>query len=112
MALGKVCIGSDVGGLTELIRDDKTGVIFHAGDAEHLASCIIGLIDDRGRMDRLRQAALAFVKREREWSTILRNLRGAMLAIPTRLAQRGLSANDVGLVDQEIRDVLSELGSS
>jgi len=73
MALGKVCIGSDVGGLTELIRDDKTGVIFHAGDAEHLASCIIGLIDDRGRMDRLRQAALAFVKREREWSTIVRH---------------------------------------
>ncbi len=72
MALGKVCVGSDVGGLMELIRHDDTGVIFRSGDAGDLASALLALKDDSPRMQRLREAASKFVKREREWSTIVR----------------------------------------
>jgi len=71
MALGKVCIGSDVGGLTELIQHGTTGLTFRAGDAKHLAAVIISLMDDQALRDRLRQSALDFVRKEREWSVIV-----------------------------------------
>ncbi len=71
MALGKVCIGSDVGGLTELIRHDDTGVIFPADDAGALAEAVTGLMGDEPRMARLRKNALAFVRSERDWSSIV-----------------------------------------
>ena len=71
MALGKVCAGSDVGGLMELIRNDDTGVIFRSDDADDLATALMGLMDDPARMQRLRQAALRFVKKERDWSAIV-----------------------------------------
>jgi glycosyltransferase involved in cell wall biosynthesis len=71
MALGKICIGSDVGGLTELIQDGVTGVVFRADDARDLATCIMALLDDPERRARLRRAALEFVRRERDWSRIV-----------------------------------------
>lgn len=71
MALGKVCVGSDVGGLMELISHDQTGVIFRSGDAAHLAETLIALRSDPARMQRLGTAAIEFVKREREWSVIV-----------------------------------------
>jgi len=72
MAQGKVCIGSDVGGLTELIEHDRTGVIVRSEDPESLATAIRALQNDPARMARLRENALAFVKRERDWSIIVR----------------------------------------
>jgi PEP-CTERM/exosortase A-associated glycosyltransferase len=71
MALGKVCVGSDVGGLTELIHDGETGVVFRADDAGDLAAKLMGLMDDRSRMERLRHTALEFVRRERDWRSIV-----------------------------------------
>jgi len=72
MAQGKVCIGSDVGGITELIEHDETGVIFRSEDPQSLAAAILGLQNDPARMARLRESALEFVKRERDWSNIVR----------------------------------------
>jgi glycosyltransferase involved in cell wall biosynthesis len=71
MALGKVCVASDVGGLMELVRDDETGVIFRSEDSRDLASALLKLMDDPARRGRLRQAALEFVRRERDWSAIV-----------------------------------------
>src|SRR4029077_3131840 len=61
MALGKVCVASNVGGLTELIRDGETGVIFRAEDAAHLAATVLSLMDDPDRLRRLASAGLEFV---------------------------------------------------
>jgi PEP-CTERM/exosortase A-associated glycosyltransferase len=72
MALGKICVGSDVGGLKELIRDDDTGVIFRSEDPRDLASALLALMDDPARMQRLQHAASRFVEHEREWSLIVR----------------------------------------
>src|SRR5262249_47839179 len=49
---------------------------------------------------------------QREWSRILGAVRSRMLAVPSRAAQRlpHLTAHDIGEVDREIRDALSELG--
>jgi glycogen synthase len=70
MAQGKVCMGSDVGGLTELIRNDDTGVIFRADDPEDLAHALISLMKEPARLERLGRRALEAVRRERDWSAI------------------------------------------
>jgi len=70
MAQGKVCMGSDVGGLTELIRNDDTGVIFRAEDPEDLARALISLMKEPARLERLGRTALEAVRRERDWSAI------------------------------------------
>jgi glycogen(starch) synthase len=71
MALGKVCIGSDVGGLRELIANDRTGVLFPSGDAGELASVLLDLKGDVARRQRLANTALEFVRQERDWSAII-----------------------------------------
>ncbi len=50
------------------------------------------------------------VEVEREWAAILRDVRAAMLALPSRLQQRlgNLSTVDVAAIDSEIRDALAE----
>jgi PEP-CTERM/exosortase A-associated glycosyltransferase len=59
MAMGKPVIGSDVGGLRELL-DEGVGLEFEAGDAEQLADRIAAALSD----DRLR-ASLGSLGRER-----------------------------------------------
>lgn len=48
---------------------------------------------------------------ERAWANVLRDVRAAMLALPSRIQQRlsHLSAAEIDLIDREIRDVLSEV---
>jgi PEP-CTERM/exosortase A-associated glycosyltransferase len=76
MALGKVCVASNVGGLTELIRDGETGVIFRADDAAELAATILSLMDDPDRLRRLGSAGLEYVRKEREWSAVVQRYQG------------------------------------
>jgi PEP-CTERM/exosortase A-associated glycosyltransferase len=71
MALGKVCVGSDVGGIVELIRHDDTGVIFRSEDPSDLAMALLQLADDPTKMTRLQQNAYRLIKNERDWSTIV-----------------------------------------
>jgi phage terminase Nu1 subunit (DNA packaging protein) len=48
---------------------------------------------------------------EREWSSVLRGVRAAMLALPSRVAQRlgHLNPHDIAAIDREVRDALEEL---
>jgi len=71
MALGKVCVGSDVGGLRELIANNRTGVIFPSGDAQALGTVLLQLKEDSVCRERLARTALAFVRDERDWSAII-----------------------------------------
>jgi glycosyltransferase involved in cell wall biosynthesis len=71
MALGKVCVSSDVGGLTELIHDGETGVVFRADDEKQLADVLTGLMNDPDRMARLRTSALSYVRTVRDWGRIV-----------------------------------------
>lgn len=51
---------------------------------------------------------------EREWSSILRDVRAAMLALPSRLQQRlgHLTTHDIATLEREIRDALSEIANA
>lgn len=56
---------------------------------------------------------LSAVEVEQEWAGILRDVRAALLAIPTRMQQRvgTLTLADIAAVDHEIRDILNQLGN-
>jgi PEP-CTERM/exosortase A-associated glycosyltransferase len=76
MAMGKVCLASDVGGLSELIEDGATGVMFHAGDVRELTDKVLRLASDSKLRADLSAEAQTRVRKEREWSTIAARYRG------------------------------------
>jgi phage terminase Nu1 subunit (DNA packaging protein) len=51
---------------------------------------------------------------EREWAAILRDVRAAVLALPSRVQQRlgHLTTHDLTTMDREARDLLTELGTA
>lgn len=71
MAMEKAVIGSDVGGLTELIADGETGLIHRAEDVSDLAAKIVRLADDPELRRRLGVNGRAYVSRTRQWRKII-----------------------------------------
>jgi len=67
MAQGKLVVASDVGGHLELVKNDVTGRLFHAGDPRALAETVIDMVGHPHRWERMRQSARRFVERERSW---------------------------------------------
>lgn len=64
MALGLPCVGSDVTGIPELIRNGENGLVVEQGDAAGLATAMGRLLDDAGLRDRLSRAARATIERD------------------------------------------------
>ena len=56
MASGLAVVSSGVGGAGELIEDGRTGLLFKAGDSQHLASCLMRLTSDAALLEELRHA--------------------------------------------------------
>lgn len=58
----------------------------------------------------MRRQLVPVAEVERAWSSILRDVRAAMLAIPARIQQQigTLTAHDVDSIDREIRNALEE----
>ncbi len=71
MAAGKVCLCSNVAGLTEFIKDDYNGVIFESEDAEDLADKVLNILADPERYDRIKANGLAWVRKERDWKVLI-----------------------------------------
>ncbi|HYS56898.1 MAG TPA: glycosyltransferase family 4 protein, partial [Burkholderiales bacterium] len=71
MAMEKAVIGSDVGGLRELIQDGVTGLLHRSGDAGDLAAKIEALADDPKLRHRLGGQARAWVAEQRDWKQIV-----------------------------------------
>lgn len=68
MAMGAVCVASDVGGHRELIEDGQTGFLFRAGSAQALADAVVAVVAQRpDSMAAARAAGREFVERERSW---------------------------------------------
>lgn len=58
MALGKVVIASDIGGLKELINDGVDGFLFEPGNEKHLAKVIAAIFRDERLRDRVGMNAM------------------------------------------------------
>ena len=70
MALGKAVVGSNVGGIAELLNDGKAGMIFEAGNSADLARAVVQLLSDPGARQRLADAGRDYVMRDRGWDQI------------------------------------------
>lgn len=71
MALEKAVIGSDVGGIKELISDGKNGLLFESGNVHALSKTILNLLmNKRLKMDLGKNARLSVLE-NRSWSNII-----------------------------------------
>ncbi|MBU4376335.1 MAG: lipopolysaccharide heptosyltransferase II [Candidatus Omnitrophica bacterium] len=64
MASAKPCIASRVGGIENVIKDKKNGILFNVGDAEDLARKIVDLLNDKKTMSALGEKAREEVLRD------------------------------------------------
>jgi glycogen(starch) synthase len=76
MASGCPCIVADTGGLREIVpEDERVGLRFNGGDAEHLATMIERLLTDDALRDRLVAEASEHVLRF-DWADVARQTAG------------------------------------
>ena len=73
MAQGQLFVASDVGGHTELIEHNKTGILFKAGDCESLTQAVLGLLNDSRRWPELKANGRHFVESVRNWRNSIAN---------------------------------------
>ncbi len=64
MSAGKTVIGPKVGGVPEAVLDGETGLIVPPGDSPALASAILSLIRDRGRLEKMGRAGRALYEKK------------------------------------------------
>lgn len=64
MALGTPCVSTDVTGIPEAIRHDKTGLIVPQHDSKSLADALGGLMDQPRLRERLATAARRLIEQE------------------------------------------------
>lgn len=69
--MGKVVVGSNVGGIRELITHDKDGFLFKAGDVNELSSLLVELIDDKKALSRISTAAVKTIQKKHRWDMII-----------------------------------------
>jgi PEP-CTERM/exosortase A-associated glycosyltransferase len=70
MALGKAVLGSDVGGIRELIDPEVTGVLFKAGDINDFEKQAIRLLGDAKFRSLLGASARQKIATEKDWKTL------------------------------------------
>jgi PEP-CTERM/exosortase A-associated glycosyltransferase len=70
MALKKIVIASNVGGMKELIQDGKTGILFKAGDVSELAQKCLYVLDHLSEVKKMGEEARSYVLKERNWLDI------------------------------------------
>lgn len=71
MAMEKPVIGSDVGGIKELVRDGESGLLFKADDIRDLADKCLRLMENSAACRDLGIKARKYVARERDWGKIV-----------------------------------------
>ena len=64
MAIGTPVVGSDVGGIGEVIHDGETGRLVAPGEVEALAGAIAKMLDDESAAARMASRASELVRRE------------------------------------------------
>ncbi len=72
MSYGIPVVGSDIGGITDIIENEVTGLLVPPGDANQLASVLERLARDPELADRLGAAGMRRVQAEFGWPEIMR----------------------------------------
>jgi glycosyltransferase involved in cell wall biosynthesis len=88
MAMRKAVIGSDVGGLRELLDDGRAGLLFKAGDSDDLAERLVRLLTDSAAREALAAAGREYVLREHAWDRLVMHYQRLYLSLTERSEQR------------------------
>jgi PEP-CTERM/exosortase A-associated glycosyltransferase len=72
MALGKAILGSDVGGIRELVESEKTGILYRADNIEDFCAKAKMLLSEPDLQRKLGEEARQFILREKNWSVLAR----------------------------------------
>ena len=72
MALGKAILGSDVGGIRELVEPEKTGVLYRADNIEDFCEQAKRLLSQTSLQHKLGEQAREFILREKDWKVLAR----------------------------------------
>lgn len=70
MAMAKAVVGSDVGGIKELVPEG-TGLLFRAGDTGDLAAKCLELLEDPAQREALGKRARQHVLSDRDWANVV-----------------------------------------
>lgn len=70
MASGTPVIGSEMGGITDIIEDGETGLLAKPGNPEDIADKIIRLLRDERERERLSENGLKVVKEKFSWDLV------------------------------------------
>jgi glycogen(starch) synthase len=70
MALGKAILGSDVGGIRELVQADKTGILYRADSTEDFCMQAKKLLSQTSLQRKLGAEAREFILREKDWKVL------------------------------------------
>ena len=81
MAQGQLFVASDVGGHRELVKHNKTGILFKAGDQQALAQAIVELLNHRQRWPELKANGRQFVENIRNWRNSAANYQSPYLTL-------------------------------
>ena len=71
---GNVVIGGNHGGVTEAVVDGETGFLFDFDEEASIGKAVTAIaacIDDPGRMEKIKNAGMSYVKREFDWNAIV-----------------------------------------
>jgi glycosyltransferase involved in cell wall biosynthesis len=71
MAMEKAVVGSDVGGIRELVDDGETGFLIEPENPLALAKRLLGLVENETVRRAAGKSAREFVTRERDWERIV-----------------------------------------
>jgi PEP-CTERM/exosortase A-associated glycosyltransferase len=72
MAMGKAVVGSDVGGLRELLEDGKAGILVEAENSMALGHQLLKLLENESERQTIAEMGREFVLQNRSWETIVR----------------------------------------
>lgn len=70
MALGKAILGSDVGGIRELVESEKTGILYRADNVEDFCAQAKRLLSQTSLQRKLGEEARDFILREKDWKVL------------------------------------------
>jgi PEP-CTERM/exosortase A-associated glycosyltransferase len=71
MAMGKIVVGSDVGGIAEMVQDGQTGFLFEAGSCDDLIFTLLKTLSETERWPAIATQAQDYVRLRRNWSDIV-----------------------------------------
>ena len=72
MAMAKCVLGSDVGGIRELLDNGHAGLLFKAGDSADLEKTLDSILSGAVNISEMGQKARAHVSEKRQWSQMAR----------------------------------------